>query len=56
MSAMAIRDRVLEMRLTYLFDPLCGWCYGASPLLAAARRSITPRSASWTVAMHSCLR
>nr|WP_315201619.1 DsbA family protein [uncultured Albidiferax sp.] len=19
--------------LTYLFDPLCGWCYGASPLL-----------------------
>ncbi|WEZ84479.1 DsbA family protein [Rhizobium sp. 32-5/1] len=20
--------------VTYLFDPLCGWCYGASPLLA----------------------
>ncbi|KLK92569.1 protein-disulfide isomerase [Microvirga vignae] len=20
-------------RLTYLFDPLCGWCYGASPTL-----------------------
>ncbi|MBD8653786.1 MAG: DsbA family protein, partial [Oxalobacteraceae bacterium] len=20
--------------ITYLFDPLCGWCYGASPLLA----------------------
>lgn len=20
-------------RLTYLFDPLCGWCYGASPAL-----------------------
>lgn len=19
------------MRITYLFDPLCGWCYGASP-------------------------
>ncbi|RCS22179.1 DsbA family protein [Phyllobacterium salinisoli] len=19
------------MRVTYLFDPLCGWCYGASP-------------------------
>ncbi|MBB2973011.1 hypothetical protein [Mesorhizobium sp. RMAD-H1] len=19
--------------LTYLFDPLCGWCYGASPAL-----------------------
>jgi len=21
------------MRITYLFDPLCGWCYGAGPLL-----------------------
>ncbi|MGJ4929869.1 DsbA family protein [Bradyrhizobium sp. HKCCYLS2038] len=21
------------MRLTYLFDPLCGWCYGARPAL-----------------------
>lgn len=21
------------MRITYLFDPLCGWCYGASPVL-----------------------
>jgi putative protein-disulfide isomerase len=20
--------------ITYLFDPLCGWCYGASPLMA----------------------
>lgn len=20
-------------RLTYLYDPLCGWCYGASPML-----------------------
>jgi len=22
------------MRITYLFDPLCGWCYGAEPALA----------------------
>lgn len=22
-------------RLHYVFDPLCGWCYGAAPLLAA---------------------
>ena len=22
-----------KTRLTYLFDPLCGWCYGASPML-----------------------
>ncbi|NPU65765.1 DsbA family protein [Bradyrhizobium sp. 83012] len=21
------------MRLTYLFDPLCGWCYGAGPAI-----------------------
>ncbi len=21
------------LRLIYLFDPLCGWCYGASPTL-----------------------
>jgi putative protein-disulfide isomerase len=21
-------------QITYLFDPLCGWCYGASPLMA----------------------
>lgn len=28
------------MRITYLFDPLCGWCYGASPALEGlARRS-----------------
>lgn len=23
--------------LHYIFDPLCGWCYAAAPLLAAAR-------------------
>jgi len=23
--------------LHYLYDPLCGWCYGAEPLVAAAR-------------------
>ena len=23
--------------LHYVYDPLCGWCYGAAPLLAAAR-------------------
>lgn len=23
------------LRLTYLFDPLCGWCYGAAPVIAA---------------------
>lgn len=24
-------------RLIYLFDPLCGWCYGAAPALAVLR-------------------
>ncbi|MFJ3055168.1 DsbA family protein [Herbaspirillum sp. NPDC087042] len=24
--------------LHYIHDPLCGWCYGAAPLVAAARR------------------
>ncbi|HEX8956243.1 MAG TPA: DsbA family protein [Burkholderiaceae bacterium] len=23
--------------LHYVFDPLCGWCYGAAPLISAAR-------------------
>lgn len=23
--------------LHYIFDPLCGWCYGAAPLVAAAK-------------------
>ena len=26
-----------EARLHYIYDPLCGWCYGASPLVRAAR-------------------
>ena len=24
--------------LHYIYDPLCGWCYGAAPLLEAARQ------------------
>ena len=26
------------MRITYLFDPLCGWCYGAGPTLEKLSR------------------
>ncbi len=31
--------------LHYLYDPLCGWCYGAAPLVKAAREilDVTPR-------------
>ena len=26
-----------ESTLHYIYDPMCGWCYGASPLIEAAR-------------------
>lgn len=29
--------------LHYIYDPLCGWCYGAAPLVAAARAVVTVR-------------
>jgi putative protein-disulfide isomerase len=35
----------MTRRLHYIFDPLCGWCYGAAPLLAAA-------SEVWPVVVH----
>ena len=25
----------MNKTLHYLFDPLCGWCYGAAPVLSA---------------------
>jgi putative protein-disulfide isomerase len=28
----------MDMRITYLFDPLCGWCYGAGPALEKLSR------------------
>ncbi|TGU69964.1 DsbA family protein, partial [Mesorhizobium sp. M1C.F.Ca.ET.144.01.1.1] len=24
---------MIDITVTYLFDPLCGWCYGATPML-----------------------
>ena len=29
--------------LHYLYDPLCGWCYAAAPLIKAAREIVTVR-------------
>lgn len=29
--------------LHYIYDPLCGWCYGAAPLVKAAREVIAVR-------------
>jgi protein-disulfide isomerase-like protein with CxxC motif len=23
----------MKTTITYLFDPLCGWCYGAAPMI-----------------------
>ena len=31
--------------LHYIFDPLCGWCYGAKPLIAAAQAVLQSPSA-----------
>ena len=30
--------------LHYIYDPLCGWCYGAAPLVAAARSVLAVRA------------
>lgn len=29
--------KMTETTLHYIFDPLCGWCYGAAPLVKAAQ-------------------
>ena len=29
-------DMAAATHITYLFDPLCGWCYGASATLEKA--------------------
>ncbi|MFT3735088.1 MAG: DsbA family protein [Rhodocyclaceae bacterium] len=31
--------------LHYIFDPLCGWCYAAQPMLRAVRDTLGPRLA-----------
>lgn len=30
--------------LHYIYDPLCGWCYGAAPLVKAAREVVNVRA------------
>ena len=30
--------------LHYVYDPLCGWCYGAAPLIKAARNLVTVKA------------
>lgn len=36
----------MPLPLTLLFDPLCGWCYGAHPALAAVDAALAP---AWTL-------
>jgi putative protein-disulfide isomerase len=35
------KDRIMRSTVTYLFDPLCGWCYGASPAIQRLRQEAT---------------
>jgi putative protein-disulfide isomerase len=35
---------VSQATLHYIHDPLCGWCYGAAPLVSAARDVMTVRA------------
>jgi putative protein-disulfide isomerase len=35
---------VSDAALHYIHDPLCGWCYAAAPLLAAAREVVAVRA------------
>jgi len=30
--------------LHYIYDPMCGWCYGAAPLVSAARELVAVRA------------
>jgi len=38
----------MRSQLHYLYDPLCGWCYGAAPLL----RAVTERLPALAVVLH----
>jgi len=37
-------NRPMTATLHYLYDPLCGWCYGAAPLVKAARKVVSVRA------------
>lgn len=37
-----------EKRLVYVFDPLCGWCYGFSPVIRQLHEA-TKRRARWEI-------
>jgi putative protein-disulfide isomerase len=30
----------MALPVTYLFDPFCGWCYGAAPVIAQLRKAV----------------
>lgn len=35
---------MIAATLHYIYDPLCGWCYGAAPLVKAAREIVAVRA------------
>lgn len=39
----------MSIKLHYVFEPLCGWCYAASPLLAELQNRF---GASWQLVFH----
>ncbi len=41
------RPRLMDITLHYLFDPLCGWCYGATPAICGAKRWQVDASAAY---------
>ncbi|WP_454811198.1 DsbA family protein [Labrys neptuniae] len=38
-TSLSPRQAASGQVVTYLFDPLCGWCYGASPMLQRLRET-----------------
>lgn len=48
MSDLPDLSNSLEKRLVYVFDPLCGWCYGFSPVIQQLHDA-TKRRARWEI-------
>lgn len=38
-TSLSPRQAASAQAMTYLFDPLCGWCYGAAPMLRRLREA-----------------
>ena len=38
-ESMPTQDTQHKLQVAYIMDPLCGWCYAASPIVDAMRRA-----------------